>query len=98
MRELLVLVVFILVGLWAWGADADSRCNPLKEGQEKIKASGEVAVFIAMSMRGHITQISMNPKTGNWTAAYITNEKMLCLADYGSDAKLGLPSTRVTYD
>jgi hypothetical protein len=98
MRELLVLALFTIIGVWACEANADSRCTPLKEGQKKIEATGEVVVFIAISQRGHITQISINEKTGMWTAAYITSDERLCLADFGSEAKLLRPSQKVKYE
>jgi len=98
MRELLVLAVFTIIGVCACEANADSRCVALAEGQKKIEATGEVVFFVALSQRGHITQLSVNPKTGMWTAAYITSDKRLCLADFGSEAKIIRPSQKVKYE
>ena len=80
-------------------ADANSAlCVESYKALALFKSAEMVNVFMAISVRRHITQIWVNRKTGAWTATYLTDKDPMCVADEGSDAKLRLPSKEGQYE
>ena len=80
-------------------ADANTAlCVESHKALALFKSSEMVNVFMAISVRRHITQIWMNRKTGAWTATYLTDKNLMCVADEGSDATMRLPSKEVRYE
>jgi len=88
MRNILLALLLLSSPIPAWAESA--VCVDKHEGREKLMAAGEIPIFIALSMRGHVTEIWMSPTRETWTAVYITpkNSKQMCVADAGTFARL----------
>lgn len=89
----------LLLAFTPMRADAKhAQCVERHKAVAIFDEAGMVNVFMAISVRRHITQIWMNRKTGTWTATYLTDKNLICVADEGSDAKMRLPSKAVKYE
>ena len=99
MKKFILFSFAVLLAFAPNRADANrALCMETQKAISFLDDAGQVNVFMAISVRRHITQIWMNRKTGAWTATYLVAEKdMMCVADEGSDAKLRLPSKEVNY-
>ena len=88
MKNILLALLLLLSPIPTW---AESPvCVDKDEGRGKLMETGEIPIFIALSIRGHVTEIWMNPNKETWTAVYITpkNSQLMCVADAGTFAKL----------
>ena len=71
-REIVVVFIFTLIGVWACEARAQQvPCVEKESGKRNLMKAGEMPAFSGLSGRGHVTQIWVNTKTGVWTATYI---------------------------
>ena len=97
-REILVVFIFTLIGVWACAARAQQvPCVDKEKGKRNLMKAGEMPAFYGLSLRGHVTQIWINSKTGVWTATYILPSGHLCIADSGTHATLLKPTKEATY-
>lgn len=88
MRNTLLALLLLSSPLPAWAESA--VCVDKDEGRGKLMAAGEIPIFIGLSIRGHVTEMWMNPNKETWTAVYITpkNSQQMCVADAGTFARL----------
>ena len=97
-REILVVFIFTLIGVWACEARAEQiACVEKESGKRNLMEAGEMPAFSGLSERGHVTQIWVNTKTGVWTATYTLTSGHLCVADGGTYATLLKLTKEATY-